>query len=263
MLRIGRLIDRKWPVMKPKTKYKPMTRDQFEKLPQHVGIIMDGNGRWAKKHGVKVAMGHRAGTEALREIIRHTSHLGIQSLTVYAFSTENWRRAPEEVAALMQLILEFFASEIEELEAENVRILILGDKAGLPAKQREVLVEAEQRTAANTGLTLNICLNYGGRIELVRATREIAALVAAGQLHPNDVDEDLISAHLYTHGQPDVDLMIRTSGEMRLSNFLLWQCAYAEFLFPKTLWPDFDVQAYDEALTAYGGRERRFGGRIK
>lgn len=253
----------KWPVMKKKTSYQPMTRDQFAKLPRHVGVIMDGNGRWAKKHGVKVAMGHRAGTEALREIIRHTSNLGIEALTVYAFSTENWRRAADEVAALMQLILEFFASEIDELEAENVRILILGDKDGMPARQREVLLEAEQRTAVNTGLKLNICINYGGRDELARAAREIAALAAAGQLHPDDVNEELIGRHLYTAGQPDVDLMIRTSGEMRLSNFMLWQCAYAEFLFPKTLWPDFDVKAYDDALLAYGGRERRFGGRIR
>lgn len=241
--------------------YTPMTADQFVRLPRHVGIIMDGNGRWAKKHKLNVAMGHRQGTEALREIIRHTSHLGIEVLTIYAFSTENWSRSPEEVAALMQLILEYFASEIDELDAENVRILILGDKTGLPVHQQEVLVQAENRTARNTGLRLNIAINYGGRAEIVRAARELAQLVAAGQMAAGDVNEAAMAAHMYTAGQPDVDLMIRTSGEMRLSNFLLWQCAYAEFMFPKVLWPDFDVKCYDELLAAYANRDRRFGGR--
>ena len=163
----------------------------------------------------------------------------------------------------MQLILDFFKSEIDELMEKNVRILILGDKDVFPDKQREVLIEAENRTGSNTGLTLNICLNYGGRAELVRAAKSIAQDVKDGVLSLEDVDEQLISGRLYTAGQPDVDLMIRTSGEMRLSNFLLWQCAYAEFLFPKVLWPDFSVHDYDEALLAYGGRERRFGGRLK
>ena len=241
--------------------YTPMRREDFPRLPRHVGIIMDGNGRWAKKHKLNVAMGHRQGTEALREIIRHTSHLGIEVLTIYAFSTENWSRSPEEVAALMQLILEYFASEIDELDAENVRILILGDKSGLPAHQQEALVQAETRTASNTGLKLNIAINYGGRSELTRAARELAELVAAGQMRPDDINEASFAAHLYTAGQPDVDLLIRTSGEMRLSNFLLWQCAYAEFMFPKVLWPDFDVRCYDDQLTVFGGRNRRFGGR--
>lgn len=241
----------------------PKVREDFKKLPRHVAIIMDGNGRWARKHRLNVAMGHRQGTETLREIIRHTDDLGIEALSIYAFSTENWNRSREEVAALMQLILDFFASEIDELDAKNVRILILGDKADLPDKQREVLIQAEQRTAGNTGLKLNIALNYGGRAELARAARELALLVQAGQIIPADIDEQAMADHLYTHGQPDVDLLIRTSGEMRLSNFLLYQCAYAEFLFPTVLWPDFSVQDYDEALLAYGGRERRFGGRLK
>lgn len=244
-----------------RSRYVPMVRQEFTRLPRHVAIIMDGNGRWAKKQGLGVAQGHRRGTEALREIIRHTSDLGIEVLTIYAFSTENWSRSPEEVAALMQLIMDFFASEIDELEARNVCIRILGDKLGLPQAQREVLCEAEERTGGNTGLQLNIALNYGGRDELTRAARAVAHLVAAGRLAPDAITEQTLAEHLYTHGQPDVDLMIRTSGEMRLSNFLLWQCAYAEFLFPVTLWPDFDVQCYDEALQAYGGRERRFGGR--
>ncbi|MBQ7305816.1 MAG: isoprenyl transferase [Clostridia bacterium] len=241
----------------------PKTRQDFKKLPRHVAIIMDGNGRWAKKHKLNVAMGHRQGTETLREIIRHTDDLGIEALSIYAFSTENWNRSKEEVAALMQLILDFFASEIDELDAKNVRILILGDKADLPPKQREVLLQAEERTGKNTGLKLNIALNYGGRAELVRAAQELAMLVQTGEITPAMINEKTLADHLYTRGQPDVDLMIRTSGEMRLSNFLLYQCAYAEFLFPTVLWPDFTVQDYDEALIAYGGRERRFGGRLK
>ncbi|MBQ7844805.1 MAG: isoprenyl transferase [Clostridia bacterium] len=241
----------------------PKTRQDFKKLPRHVAIIMDGNGRWAKKHKLNVAMGHRQGTETLREIIRHTDDLGIEALSIYAFSTENWNRSKEEVAALMQLILDFFASEIDELDAKNVRILILGDKADLPPKQREVLLQAEERTGKNTGLKLNIALNYGGRAELVRAAQELAMLVQTGEITPAMINEKTLADHLYTRGQPDVDLMIRTSGEMRLSNFLLYQCAYAEFLFPTVLWPDFTVQDYDETLIAYGGRERRFGGRLK
>ena len=233
------------------------------RLPRHVAIIMDGNGRWAKKHKLNVSRGHRQGTETLREIIRHTDDLGIEALSLYAFSTENWSRPPEEVAALMQLILDFFASEIDELCEKNVRILILGDKAALPVKQRETLLEAEKRTAGNTGLHLNIGVNYGSRAELVRAVQEIAALVRAGEMEPGEITEQTISDHLYTRGQPDVDLLIRTSGEMRLSNFLLYQNAYAEFIFPEVLWPDFTVQEYDRCLAAFGRRDRRYGGREK
>jgi len=246
-----------------KEKIPALTKEAFERLPRHVGIIMDGNGRWAKKHKLGVALGHRQGVESLREIIRHTDDLGIGSLSIYAFSTENWNRSPEEVGALMQLILEFFASEIDELHEKNVRILILGEKDVFPPRQRETLIAAENRTAGNTGLHLNICLNYGGRAELTRAARLIARDVQAGLLTADAIDEQAISDRLYTAGQPDVDLMIRTSGEMRLSNFLLWQCAYAEFLFPTVLWPDFTVAHYDEALLAFGGRERRFGGRLE
>ena len=244
-------------------KVPALTKEAFERLPRHVGIIMDGNGRWAKKNKLGVALGHRRGVETLREVIRHTDDLGIGSLSIYAFSTENWNRSPEEVGALMQLILDFFASEIDELDEKNVRILILGEKDVFPPRQRETLIRAEERTADNTGLRLNICLNYGGRAELTRAARLIAQDVQAGRLSVEEITEQTISDRLYTASQPDVDLMIRTSGEMRLSNFLLWQCAYAEFLFPTVLWPDFTVAHYDEALLAYGGRERRFGGRLQ
>ena len=242
-------------------KQAPRTSDEFEKLPKHVAIIMDGNGRWAKKHRLNVSRGHRQGTETLREIIRHTDDLGIGALSLYAFSTENWNRSPEEVAALMDLILDFFNSEIDELDAKNVRILILGDKGGLPEKQRETLLEAENRTKSNTGLRLNIAINYGGRAELVRAARRIATLVRNGSLREEDITEQTLSDHLYTRGQPDVDLLIRTSGEQRLSNFLLYQNAYAEFVFPTVLWPDFTVHDYDKALEAYAHRDRRFGAR--
>ena len=243
-------------------KKTPRTSDEFDKLPEHVAIIMDGNGRWARKHKLSVSKGHRQGTETLREIIRHTDDLGIKALSLYAFSTENWKRSEEEVAALMQLILDFFASEIDELDAKNVRILILGDKSGLPEKQRETLKEAERRTEKNTGLRLNIAVNYGGRAELVKAAREIATLAVNGTLPVDAITEETISDHLYTRGQPDVDLLIRTSGEQRLSNFLLYQNAYAEFVFPEILWPDFTVHDYDLALDAYAHRERRFGRRI-
>ena len=243
-------------------KKTPRTSDEFDKLPEHVAIIMDGNGRWARKHKLSVSKGHRQGTETLREIIRHTDDLGIRALSLYAFSTENWNRSEEEVAALMQLILDFFASEIDELDAKNVRILILGDKGGLPEKQRETLKEAERRTEKNTGLRLNIAVNYGGRAELVKAAREIATLAVNGSLPVNGITEETISEHLYTRGQPDVDLLIRTSGEKRLSNFLLYQNAYAEFVFPEVLWPDFTVHDYDLALDAYAHRERRFGARL-
>ncbi len=242
-------------------KKTPRTSSEFDRLPGHVAIIMDGNGRWAKKHHLNVSRGHRQGTENLREIIRHTDDLGIGVLSLYAFSTENWNRSEEEVGALMQLILDFFASEIDELDAKNVRILILGDKGRLPEKQREVLKEAEKRTEKNTGLRLNIAVNYGSRAEIVKAVQEIAVKVKNGTFRAEDIDEQTISDHLYTAGQPDVDLLIRTSGEQRLSNFLLYQNAYAEFIFPETLWPDFSVHDYDLALEAYGKRDRRFGGR--
>ena len=233
------------------------------KLPRHVAIIMDGNGRWARQHKLSVSRGHRQGTETLREIIRHTDDLGIEALSLYAFSTENWSRPPEEVAALMQLILDFFASEIDELDEKNVRILILGDKSALPEKQRETLIEAERRTAGNTGLHLNIAVNYGSRAELAKAAREIAEEALAGRLKPEEISEETVSEHLYTAGQPEVDLMIRTSGELRLSNFMLYQNAYAEFIFPKVLWPDFTVEEYDRCLKEFEGRGRRYGGRTE
>ena len=240
------------------TLYAPI---DLERLPKHVAIIMDGNGRWAKQNKLKVAMGHRAGTETLREIIRNSSDIGIQALTLYAFSTENWTRPQAEVEALMQLILDFFHSEIDELDEKNVRITILGDKTGLPQKQCDALCEAENRTENNTGLRLNIAINYGSRAELVRAAQELAKDVQKGEIRPEDITEELFAKKLYTADQPDVDLMIRTSGEQRLSNFLLYQCSYAEFVFPTVLWPDFDLKQYHQCLAEFQGRKRRFGKR--
>ena len=230
-------------------------------LPRHVAIIMDGNGRWAKKNKLRIAMGHRKGVETLREIIRESSDLGIEALTLYAFSTENWNRDPQEVGALMDLLLEFFTSEIDELDEKNVRILILGDVDAMPEKQRQALYNAMNRTGNNTGLKLNIAINYGGRAEIARAAKLIAQDVAAGKIRAEEIDEKTISDYLYPRDRPDVDLMSRTSGEMRLSNFLLYQCAYAEFDFPAVLWPDFTLEEYHKALNSFGKRERRFGGR--
>jgi undecaprenyl diphosphate synthase len=228
------------------------------RVPEHVAVIMDGNGRWAKKHRFAVALGHRAGTENLREIIRHTDDLGIGALSLYAFSTENWRRSTDEVAALMQLILDFFASEIDELDAKNVRILILGDKSAMPPKQRDTLIAAEERTGGNTGLRLNIAINYGGRDEILHAVKNYAEAYKAGEAP--ELTEENFSALLYTTGIPDPDLIIRTSGEERLSNFLPWQTTYAEFIFDSILWPDFNRERYMKCLREYADRDRRFGG---
>lgn len=230
-------------------------------LPRHVAIIMDGNGRWAKQNKVVVALGHRRGVESLREIVRTASNVGIEVLSLYAFSTENWRRSPAEVSALMALILEFFRSEIDELHRERVRIRILGDRDGLPPPQRRTVMDAEVRTQHNTGMQLNIALNYGGRDEIVRAARTLASQVSQGQISPEEITDELFQQHLYTVGQPDVDLLIRTSGELRISNFLLYQVAYAEMIFPEKLWPDFSVQDFRQCLDAFAARSRRFGGR--
>lgn len=230
-----------------------------DKLPRHVAIVMDGNGRWASQRGLPRSAGHAAGTEALREIIRSSSDWGIQSLSLYAFSTENWSRPEPEIQALMQLISQYFLSEIDELDEKQVRILILGDVDGMPAAQRDSLDEAMRRTRDNTGLRLNIALNYGGKAEITMAARRLAQAVASGAMTPEDITPDTFADRLYTRGQADVDLFIRTSGEMRTSNFLPWQCAYAEMIFNPILWPDYTVDTYREDLWTYASRDRRFG----
>ena len=234
---------------------------KLDRLPKHVAIIMDGNGRWAQQHSLQIAMGHQAGVESLREIIRESSDIGINTLSLYAFSTENWQRSAAEVGALMALLLRYFKSEIDELDEKNVRIRILGDKQGLPEQQRDAVIRAEERTKNNTGLNLCIALNYGGRAEILRAAKSLAQQVKDGTLRTDDITEDVFSRELYTAGLPDVDLLIRTSGEQRLSGFLLWQCSYAEFEFPATLWPDFTLDDYHKALEIYRQRDRRYGGR--
>ena len=231
-----------------------------DKLPRHVAIIMDGNGRWATNQGLPRSAGHAAGTEALRDIIRASDDWGIQALSLYAFSTENWARSKEEVNALMALLLKYFNSEIDELHEKNVRILILGDIEGLPEAQREAVKNAMERTKDNTGLKLNIALNYGGRAEIVRAARSLAAKVQSGEIAIDAIDDAAFEAELYTAGIMDVDLLIRTSGEMRTSNFLPWQTAYAEMIFDTVNWPEFDRARYLRCLRTYAERDRRFGG---
>lgn len=232
-------------------------------LPRHVAIIMDGNGRWAMQHAFSVFRGHRQGVEALREIIRYSSDVGIGVLSLYAFSTENWSRPEAEVNALMRLIVEFFQSEIDELDRNRVCIRILGDVPGLPGEAREAVERAQERTAANGGLQLNIALNYGARAEILKAAQQFARECVEQGLSPQGLDWEGFSQRLYTKGQPDVDLLIRTSGEQRLSNFLLCQCAYAEMLFPEKLWPDYTVEDFKAALQQFSSRERRYGGRTQ
>lgn len=229
-------------------------------LPRHVAVIMDGNGRWAKKRLLPRSAGHTAGMYKVKSIIRLSSDLGIRSLTLYAFSTENWKRPKQEVSFLMKLLIEFLQQELEEMHARNVVFRTIGDTAVLPGAVQEVLRGAIEKTKNNTGLTVNIALNYGSRSEIAGAARQAALEVQRGTLRPEDVTEEKLDSLLETAGQPDPDLLIRTSGEERLSNFLLWQLAYAEFYFTPVLWPDFDEKEYLKALQAYAERDRRYGG---
>ena len=226
------------------------------KLPVHVAVIMDGNGRWAKKRGLPRSAGHRAGVERVRTIIRMSSDIGIRYLTLYAFSTENWKRPEGEVSTLMKLLLEYLRQELDELHEKNVRIRTLGDLSRLPEEVRREIDRAKETTKDNTGLTVNMAINYGARQEIVTAVR---AAIQSGQT-PDDVDEDTIASLLDTAGQPDPDLMVRTSGEWRISNFLLYQLAYTELYFTDTYWPDFDEAEFARALKYFENRDRRYGG---
>jgi len=230
------------------------------RLPAHVAVIMDGNGRWARQRGLPRVMGHRAGVEALKRTLRLCSDWGIGSLTAYAFSTENWNRPGEEVTFLMALFERVLARELEGLMREQVRIRFLGDLEQLPEGLQALIANATARTATNSGIHFNVCTNYGGRSELVRAARRLAEQVEAGQLASAAIDEERFAAELHTAGEVDPDLLIRTSGEQRISNFLLWQLAYAELHLTDTLWPDFYAAALRAALLDYQGRSRRFGG---
>ena len=229
-------------------------------LPAHVAIIMDGNGRWAKERGLPRAMGHRAGMERLKGIIRHSSDLGIEALSLYAFSTENWKRPAEEVGLLCNLLVEYFSREIDELHQNNVRIRQLGESTPFPPAVRQAVARAEERTAQNTGLRLSIALNYGGQDELLRAARKLAAKAAAGEVLPEALTREMFAGALDTAGLPPVDLLIRTGGDQRISNFLLYQAAYAELYFEPAFWPAFTEEVYVRALNEFGRRVRRFGG---
>jgi undecaprenyl diphosphate synthase len=231
------------------------------RIPRHVAIIMDGNGRWAKARGLPRAAGHRQGAEAARKVLRAAGEAGVECLTLYAFSSENWRRPQDEVNDLMGLLRFYISRELDALHREGVRLKILGDHKAFQDDVAKLVDQAVARTAGNDRMTLAIALNYGARAELAQAARRIAERAAAGGIRPAEVDEAMIEASLDTAGLPPLDLLIRTSGEQRLSNFLLWQSAYAELLFVDTLWPDFDGDALRSALTDYAGRERRFGGR--
>lgn len=232
-----------------------------KRIPAHVAVIMDGNGRWAKARGLSRGEGHKAGIRGVREVITACNDVGVRYLTIYSFSTENWKRPLVEVTGLMNLFAETLVAELAGLGKENVRIVVLGREADLPKKTRETFARAVAETADNTGMTLAIAVNYGARAEITDAVRSLAADVAAGELKTAAIDEKLIASRLYTGsaGVPDPDLLIRTSGESRISNFLLWQIAYSEIYISDVLWPDFDRYEFIRALLEYQGRERRFG----
>ncbi len=230
-------------------------------MPRHVAIIMDGNGRWAKKRHLPRAMGHRRGVEAVREIVRAAGDMGLEALTLYAFSSENWKRPAQEVGDLMGLLKHFIVADIEEFVENGVRLKVIGRYRELAPDIVALIDDAVARTSGNSRTTLAVALNYGAQDELVRAATAMAARVADGSLAPEDADADAFAAGLDTADLPPLDLLIRTSGEQRLSNFLLWQCAYAELWFTDTLWPDFSRAHFAQALAEYAARERRFGGR--
>lgn len=230
-------------------------------LPKHVAIIMDGNGRWAKKRSLPRIMGHRAGADALRRVSRFAGHMGIEYITVYAFSTENWKRSDEEVSGLMSLMLDYLKNAEKELGGDEVRIRVIGDPTRFSDEIQQQIKRVEAVTKDNKAVTVTLALNYGGRDELVHAVKAIAKEVQDGKTDPDSIDEKTVSRHLYTYDMPDPDLVIRTSGELRLSNYLLWQTSYSELYFTDTLWPDFDEKEFTKAIDAYLSRSRRFGGR--
>lgn len=230
-----------------------------KRIPQHVAIIMDGNGRWAEQRGLERCEGHAAGIEPIRASARAAIRHGVRYLTLYAFSTENWGRPAEEVEALMELFCQCVIHETPDMQRQGIRIRTIGDRSRFTEKVRTHLAQAEEMTAAGDKLTLTLALNYSSRDELVRAARKIAARAAAGMLSPEAIDETTVGGLLDTAGYPDPDLVVRTSGECRLSNFLLWQSSYAELYFPQVLWPDFTEQEFDRAMDEYARRERRFG----
>ena len=230
-----------------------------EFMPRHIAIIMDGNRRWAKAHGKPASFGHKEGAKTLEKIVRYANKIGLEYITVYAFSTENWKRAEEEVKSLMMLLQSYLDDYSKRADTENIRVKILGDISALSEGMQKSINRCMERTRDNTGVTFNIALNYGGRDEIIRAIKTIAREVKEGKIEIDDITEEKISNNLYTKGQPDPDLMIRTSGELRLSNFLPWQLVYSEFLFIDKYWPDFTEKDLDDAIFEYHKRTRKFG----
>ena len=239
---------------------KPEELDKTN-LPKHIAIIMDGNRRWAKKRGLDAKTGHKQGADTLENIVKFANKLGISYLTVYAFSTENWKRTEEEVGALMLLLQNYLEDFLQRVDTENVKIRVLGDITKLPKGLQKSIQKCVAKTKENTGLVLNIAFNYGGRDEIVKAVQQIARKVQEGKLKPEEIQENTVEKELYTAGQPDPDLLIRTSGEMRTSNFLPWQLVYSEFLFMDKYWPDFTGEDLLEAIAIYQTRNRKFGGK--
>ena len=235
------------------------------RIPTHIAVVMDGNGRWAQKRNLPRLSGHNAGMKAMNEIVRKSVELGVKYLTVYAFSTENWKRAADEINGIFKLLVFYVDKELKELHEHNIKVTALGDYSKLPEAAVERIEKALKTTENNTGMQFNIAINYGGRDEIARAVRNICTQINSGLVSPEDVDEEMISANLYTGESyakvPDPDLVIRTSGEMRISNFLIWQSAYSEFVFTDVLWPDFSREEFEKAISEYQSRERRFGGR--
>lgn len=256
----------KWSDWWHREKLEKKTEDELmrqiipDKLPRHIAIIMDGNGRWAKRRGLPRLAGHRAGMKSLKEVVRGCGELKIEVLTVFAFSTENWKRPVEEINGLMSLLVEYIQKELDELHQEGVKVQAIGEISKLPVAAQKELARAEKLTSHNQGLILNIALNYGGRNEIVKAIRHIAQQVKEEKLLINDIDESLVARYLYTAGLPNPDLLIRPSGEMRISNFLLWQIAYTELWVSSIMWPDFRKSHLLEAILAYQRRDRRYGG---
>ncbi len=228
-------------------------------LPKHIAIIMDGNRRWAKAHKIPVKLGHKKGAEAIEKVVKYANKIGIKYMTVYAFSTENWKRSEEEVSALMSLLRYYLDDYSERADMENIKVTIIGEREGLNSKLQASIERVMKKTENNTGINFIICLNYGGRLEMTRAVQKIAQEVKDGLINISDINEDTISNHLYTANVPDPDLMIRTSGELRTSNFLPWQLVYTEFLFFDKYWPDFNESDLDEAIKVYQTRNRKFG----
>lgn len=230
-----------------------------DNLPKHIAIIMDGNRRWAKEKNLPASFGHKQGAKTLEKIVRYANKIGIKNITVYAFSTENWKRTEEEVSTLMNLFQSYLDDYSKRANSENIKVQIIGNRQGLSEKMKNSIQKCMERTKQNTGITFNIALNYGGRDEIIYAVKNIAKKVENKEITIEDINEDIISENLYTKNQPDPDLLIRTSGEMRLSNFLPWQLVYTEFLFIEKYWPDFEEKDLDDAIEVYQKRNRKFG----